>query len=108
MNHRARRVQLSRCWFILGLWAPSEPYQFQRDSDRLIPSGLLFPWCGVAGLKLWPCERRSCPVFGYTVLSETGKITVGLGEAPKQKLECNMLAAPGAEIASLNMKQGNS
>lgn len=47
-------------------------------------------------------------MFGYTVLSETGKITVGLGEAPKQKLECNMLAAPGAEIASLNMKQGNS
>lgn len=47
-------------------------------------------------------------MFGYTVLSETGKITAGLGETPKQKLKCNMLAAPGAEIASLNMKQDNS
>lgn len=101
------RFRLSGLWFIPGLQVASKSYQFHTDFEGIIPSRLLFPWHGLPGaqgLTRARCVGRSIPSWKMR-LEGSGW---GLGEASKQKLEDNVLAAPKAEIAALNMKQSNS
>lgn len=101
------QFRLSGLWFIPGLQVASKSYQFHTDFEGIIPSRLLFPWHGLPGaqgLTRARCVGRSIPSWKMR-LEGSGW---GLGEASKQKLEDNVLAAPKAEIAALNMKQSNS